>query len=124
MIFFFLSLEPPNGPQNVNAISITSNSATVIWNGSDSPGTGGPVQYKIVCNSCSGETVYTKNETRLNFTLSGLNSNTEYNISVIAVNNVTRLVGYWISVNVAFRTKPKSTLIFIFLKYQFETCTL
>ena len=100
----------------MNASDITSNSAVVTWLSPNDQGTGGPVKYKIVCNSCPGKTEYTGNETGSNFTLSNLGSYKKYNISVIAVNNVTEVIGKSNAEDVVFQTKLGGTFLFLSFK--------
>ena len=99
----------------MNASDITSNSAVITWLSPDDQGTGGPVKYKIICNSCPDKTEYTGNETRSNFTLSNLGSYKKYNISVIAVNNVTEVIGKSNAEDIVFQTKLGGTFLFFFL---------
>ena len=77
---------PPDDINDININEITACSFTVKWSKSFSNDLCGPVWYTVIM-STGGMVINTDNTTLTNYTVTGLNDNTAYHVSVTANNN-------------------------------------
>lgn len=95
--------EPPSRP-NVKHVTVTSNAAKIYWE-IPNPGSNAYGVNIISCHNCpSSKTFKTFNTTNFQAKITGLDAFSEYTVSIVMVNNITRLTGKKFSVEYKIRT--------------------
>ena len=81
--------------------TIKSQWAVITWKPPKKMGTGGSVWYNVYCMQCD---IHSQVTAELSFTLTNLKAYFVYNITVFAVNNVTKAIGRRNGNKLYFRT--------------------
>ena len=86
-----LSIELPDRVWDVRFTEVTKSSANMSWRFINRDGEA--FHYTIDCNGCSKSYIFPVNTNHTSVILRGLDASTQYNISVIVNNSITRLTG-------------------------------